>query len=256
MDEKDHKRNEPGDLWPFSCSTGLCIKLESKAQKCASLHGNRTTWGRADMWLLRSRQSTRKYVLSEVRGALTSATGTPSGGRQCSTIMLFRGTSVPWGSCSKFFLRSEGEKKKQKQTWDALLHAYINAQDLRSSQGLKVTYRRFGRSPCGSWRFPGGSRQRTDTSNPPGHENLPPADVTRWSSLHGFSALWMRVLISPIRDGDLHRGRTKFTSSFEIKCRWTHCPEEDQRMPAKAAALDTTIQVKAINIRNCAIFHS
>lgn len=48
----------------------------------------------------------------EVQEALTSATGTPSGGRQCNTIMPFRGTSVPWGSCSKFFLRSRGENKQ------------------------------------------------------------------------------------------------------------------------------------------------
>lgn len=53
-----------------------------------------------------------KQRLFEVRGALTSATGTPSGGRQCSTIMPLRGTSVPWGSCSKFFLRSKGEEEK------------------------------------------------------------------------------------------------------------------------------------------------
>lgn len=42
---------------------------------------------------------------------LTSAAGTPSGGRQCRTIMPLMGTSLPWGSCSKFFLRSaRGEK--------------------------------------------------------------------------------------------------------------------------------------------------
>lgn len=82
----------------------------------------------------------------------------------------------------------------------------------------------------------------------------------------------MRVLIPPIKDGDLNRGWKKFTS-LEIKCRCTHCQGEDQRMPAKADALDTTIQVKekkkkrgillapwwrlqSINKRNCAIFHS
>ena len=128
--EKDHKQNEPGDLRLFSCSTGLCIKLESKAQKCASLHRNGTTWSRADAAApLQAKQQ-------KVRGALTSATGTPSGGRQCSTIMPFRCTSVPWGSCSKFFLRSEGEKNK-KQAWNALLHAYINIQDFGSIRGLR-----------------------------------------------------------------------------------------------------------------------
>lgn len=40
------------------------------------------------------------------RPGLTSAAGTPSGGRQCSTIMPSRGTSLPCGSCSKFFRKS------------------------------------------------------------------------------------------------------------------------------------------------------
>lgn len=120
-------------------------------------------------------KSNRKCDLSEVRGALTSATGTPSGGRQCSTIIAFRGTSAPWGSCSKFFLRSEGEKKTKHE-----MHFCMHKRTrFKISQGLTVTYKRFGRLPCGSWRFPGGSMPRTDTSNPPGHENLPPADVTR-----------------------------------------------------------------------------
>lgn len=122
--EKDHKQNEPGDLRPFSCSTGLCIKLERTAQKCTSLHKNRTTLSRADMWLLLSRQSRRNSDLFEVRGALTSATGTPSGGRQCSTIMPLRGTSVPWGSCSKFFLRSKGEEGKNMKCAPACLHKH------------------------------------------------------------------------------------------------------------------------------------
>lgn len=39
---------------------------------------------------------------------LTSAAGTPSGGRQCRTIIPSMGTSLPWGSCSKFFRRSAG----------------------------------------------------------------------------------------------------------------------------------------------------
>lgn len=55
-----------------------------------------------------------------------------------------------------------------------------------------VAYRRSGQLPCGSWRFPGGSRRRTDTSNPPGRESPPPADVTRWSSPLGSSALQTR----------------------------------------------------------------
>lgn len=49
-------------------------------------------------------------VRAEVRTGssrdLTSAAGTPSGGRQCRTIIPLIGTSLPWGSCSKFFLRS------------------------------------------------------------------------------------------------------------------------------------------------------
>lgn len=44
---------------------------------------------------------------------LTSATGTPSGGRQCRTIIPLIGTSFPWGSCSKFFLRSVWGDKRQ-----------------------------------------------------------------------------------------------------------------------------------------------
>lgn len=44
---------------------------------------------------------------------LTSAAGTPSGGRQCRTIIPLIGTSLPWGSCSKFFLRSAGGDKQQ-----------------------------------------------------------------------------------------------------------------------------------------------
>lgn len=44
---------------------------------------------------------------------LTSAAGTPSGGRQCRTIIPLMGTSLPWGSCSKFFLRSAGGDTQQ-----------------------------------------------------------------------------------------------------------------------------------------------
>lgn len=61
-----------------------------------------------------------------------------------------------------------------------------------------VAYRRSGQSPCGSWRFPGGSRRRTDTSNPRGRESPPPADVTRWSSPRGSSALQTRRLMAQI----------------------------------------------------------
>lgn len=50
--EEDHKHKEPGDLRPFSCSTGLCIKLERTAPKCTPLHINRATLRGADMWLL------------------------------------------------------------------------------------------------------------------------------------------------------------------------------------------------------------
>lgn len=120
--EEDHKQKEPGDLRPFSCSTGLCIKVERTAQKCTALHKNRATLSRADMWLLLSRPSRRKRDLFEVRGALTSATGTPSGGRQCSTIMPLRGTSVPWGSCSKFFLKSK-RGGKEKHDMRSYMHA-------------------------------------------------------------------------------------------------------------------------------------
>lgn len=47
------------------------------------------------------------------RTGLTSAMGTPSGGRQCRTIMPLIGTSFPWGSCSKFFRRSVWKDKRQ-----------------------------------------------------------------------------------------------------------------------------------------------
>lgn len=47
--------------------------------------------------------SQRQHVLCF---SLTSAAGTPSGGRQCRTIIPSMGTSFPWGSCSKFFRRS------------------------------------------------------------------------------------------------------------------------------------------------------
>lgn len=53
-------------------------------------------------------------MMSEaVRTGLTSAMGTPSGGRQCSTIMPLIGTSFPWGSCSKFLRRSVWKDKRQ-----------------------------------------------------------------------------------------------------------------------------------------------
>lgn len=54
---------------------------------------------------------------------LTSAAGTPSGGRQCRTIMPLMGTSLPWGSCSKFFLRSAGDQTQlgyAGRTWTRL----------------------------------------------------------------------------------------------------------------------------------------
>lgn len=66
------------------------------------------------------------------------------------------------------------------------------------SKWFKIAYMQCGPSPCGSWRFPGDSRQHTGTSNPPGHESPLPADVTRWSSLHGSSALQIKGLSAPI----------------------------------------------------------
>ena len=51
------------------------------------------------------------------------------------------------------------------------------------------THRRCGRLPCGSWRCPGGSRPRRDTSSPRGRENPPLAVETHWSSPHAPSAL-------------------------------------------------------------------
>lgn len=87
-----------------------CVRV--RGRRITVYHGNRVTLSKLDIWLLLSRQHRRKCYLFEVRKALTSATGTPSGGRQCNTIMPFRGTSVPWGSSSKFFLRSKGENKQ------------------------------------------------------------------------------------------------------------------------------------------------
>lgn len=47
---------------------------------------------------------------------LTSACGTPSGGWQRSITSWSNATSLPWGSSSKFFLRSDREKVRGKQT--------------------------------------------------------------------------------------------------------------------------------------------
>lgn len=60
-----------------------------------------------------SLRTTQNFTLSQVwsHGSLTSAAGTPSGGRQCSTIMPSMGTSLPCGSCSKFF------RKSAKKVW-------------------------------------------------------------------------------------------------------------------------------------------
>lgn len=44
---------------------------------------------------------------------LTSACGTPSGGRHCSRTSCSNGTSLPSGSWSKFLRRSRGERKTQ-----------------------------------------------------------------------------------------------------------------------------------------------
>lgn len=43
---------------------------------------------------------------SDTAQSLTSAAGTPSGGRQWRTIIPSIGTSFPCGSCSKFFRKS------------------------------------------------------------------------------------------------------------------------------------------------------
>lgn len=203
---------------------------------------NRVALNKADILLLLSRWHGRKCSLFEVHEALTSATGTPSGGRQCSTIMPFSGTSAPWGSCSKFFLRSARENKQpvlqnsyntkkappstprpEKQfvlsvrmchiwtgTWWWGSNAFyettpLACRGITSSPDNKINlgwewpqaaYRRSGQLPCGSWRSPGGSRRRTGTSNPPGHESPPPAGGRRWSSPHGSSALQTRWLIA------------------------------------------------------------
>lgn len=191
-----------------------------------------------DRWLLLSRQHRRKCYVFEVQEALTSATGTPSGGRQCNTIMPFRGTSVPWGSCSKFFLRSREEnvqpalkssnnsmKEHQNmhiirfiscitfspcanmdQKTDAFYENHtigLKKNDLLRDNKISlvskwhgIAYRRSGQLPCGSWTFPSDSRRHTGTSNPLGHGSPPLADVTRWSSPRGSSALQTRGLIA------------------------------------------------------------
>lgn len=67
-------------------------------------------------YLLKDKRSAGVYIsvpMKEGGSSLTSATGTPSGGRQCSTIIPLIGTSFPWGSCSKFFLRSARGDKRQ-----------------------------------------------------------------------------------------------------------------------------------------------
>lgn len=47
--------------------------------------------------------------------AHTSAAGMPSGGRHCSNTSCSRDTSLPRGSCSKDFFRSEGRERDEKR---------------------------------------------------------------------------------------------------------------------------------------------
>lgn len=105
------------EIFSSSAAALAFTKLEGKCRcvQCCRItvyHRNRVTLSKPDIWLLLSRRHRRTCYLFEVQEVLTSATGTPSGGRQCNTIMPFRGTSVPWGSCSKFFRRSKGENKQ------------------------------------------------------------------------------------------------------------------------------------------------
>lgn len=100
------------------------LKWREKNYRCVLdllwLERNKTTChvNRAILWVKQmddgfSPSNTGENVTClKCKKALTSATGTPSGGRQCNTIMPFRGTSVPWGSCSKFFRRSRQENKQ------------------------------------------------------------------------------------------------------------------------------------------------
>lgn len=89
---------------------GSCSNINSSVRLCCSdwslhispAHFNATT-------LLKVRAEDRTGSSRD----LTSAAGTPSGGRQCRTIIPLIGTSLPWGSCSKFFLRSARGDKQQ-----------------------------------------------------------------------------------------------------------------------------------------------
>lgn len=103
---EDQNENEQRDGTLDLSAAALVFALNWKSKACKCVHRCR------ERGATQQAETAGNATGCEVRGALTSATGTPSGGRQCSTIMPFRGTSVPWGSCSKFFLRSEGGEKK------------------------------------------------------------------------------------------------------------------------------------------------
>lgn len=54
---------------------------------------------------------------AERTGTPTSAAGMPSGGRHCSSTSCSSRTSLPRGSCSKFFLRSAGGDTTDHSGW-------------------------------------------------------------------------------------------------------------------------------------------
>lgn len=89
---------------------GSCSNINSSLCLCCSdrsLHFSPTHFSSNATTLLKVRAEDRTGSSHD----LTSAAGTPSGGRQCRTIIPLIGTSLPWGSCSKFFLRSAGGDK-------------------------------------------------------------------------------------------------------------------------------------------------
>lgn len=169
----ERERAPRRDLRPLSCSTGLCIKLESKARMCAhTLQGKGSDAGSKQ-----KQQEMRRVVKCGEPSPQPRAPplGDGSAAQSCrSEAPRCLGGLVQSSSSSL----KEGEKK---QTNKHEMHFCMHTCMLKEFRvrGVKVTYRRSGRLPCGSWRFPGGSRRRTDTSNPRGRGNLPPADATR-----------------------------------------------------------------------------
>lgn len=99
--------------------TQLHQSLKGQRKRSWGGNGRRRVRAATLRLIFSARRECKRLLFQERRrgGAgsdgLTSAIGTPSGGRQCRTIIPLIGTSFPWGSCSKFFLRSVWGDKRQ-----------------------------------------------------------------------------------------------------------------------------------------------